>query len=161
VWLSVLLQIDFPNPPLPRSNFSLNIFITIGRAPEDNYLSRMSGTQVQQNFANTGPSPLLNETDSRTSPDAAAVGFMKRVDRMIGNDMENIFLGLILMWACLFLKTDSNQLAVNAIGFTVSRILHTLFFAVGVSIPRTLAFSAGWYFTFSMMFALIRTSNGV
>jgi glutathione S-transferase len=50
-------------------------------------------------------------------------------ERIVRNDMENIFMGLIVTWGSLFSAANALAHSVCVVIFTVSRILHTLSYA--------------------------------
>ncbi|CAK4067025.1 unnamed protein product [Aphanomyces euteiches] len=66
-----------------------------------------------------------------------------RWNRIVGNDMENIPLGIILAWVSIMAGGNTSATSVLFILFTVCRVVHTVAFANGVFLPRTLAWQIG------------------
>lgn len=52
-----------------------------------------------------------------------------RWQRIVHNDMENIFLGLIVAWGSLFSAASPGVHAVSVVIFTLARIFHTVTYA--------------------------------
>ena len=74
---------------------------------------------------------------------------VERAQRIVANDLENIPLGLVVIFASVFVlfvmqnKDETTHLfhCIFVIGFTVGRILHTVFFLLRNSFFRTISFA--------------------
>ncbi|KAG9398225.1 hypothetical protein AC1031_014828 [Aphanomyces cochlioides] len=66
-----------------------------------------------------------------------------RWTHIVGNDMENIPLGIILAWVSIVAGGNSTATSVLFLLFTVCLLVHTVAFVHGVFLPRTLAWQVG------------------
>mmetsp|Transcript_42682 Transcript_42682/g.49048 ORF Transcript_42682/g.49048 Transcript_42682/m.49048 type:complete len:154 (-) Transcript_42682:1366-1827(-) len=108
------------------------------RPPEDSSLS-MSKGQVQNYGADTtGVSEEARELDLRWQ-------------RIVGNDLENLPLGVIIAWATTFTNPNPTVQAVNIIAWTVFRFLHTITYAKKVQPWRAIAYTLGQVCVISML----------
>jgi uncharacterized MAPEG superfamily protein len=111
-------------------------------------------------FANFGLGGAKNEAGARApedfyqkkadeaSPEAKST--QDRAQRIVNNDLENIPYTMVLAWASVFCiyfgenpdKRDSNALTqiVLYTAFVTSRIGHTVFYAKGAAIARSVSF---------------------
>jgi glutathione S-transferase len=78
-----------------------------------------------------------------------------RWQRIVHNDMENIFMGLIVAWGSLFSAANASVHCVCVVIFTVSRILHTLSYAYELQPHRGIA----WFV--AVIAVLVIAVNGV
>ncbi|CAK4067027.1 unnamed protein product [Aphanomyces euteiches] len=101
------------------------------RAPEDvAYVNRKQTPEEQALFI---PPEALE----------AAKEVENRWNRIVGNDLENIPIGIVVAWVSIAAGGNSTATSALFILFTVCRIVHTLAFANGVFLPRTLAWTVG------------------
>lgn len=68
----------------------------------------------------------------------AALQTADRWNRIVANDVENILVGVLVMWATLLSAYDSFVHVVLMLAFTVSRCSHTVCFAYGLQPHRSL-----------------------
>jgi len=113
------------------------------KAPEDN------GT----GFSNIVGAATGNETTTENK----LVETAKRWERIVGNDVENIPIALVIMWSCASIVTTDETLPflIYAIMFTVARVLHTFCYAYGIQPFRTLCFAIGFIMVFCMAFTTL------
>jgi len=96
----------------------------------------------------------IKETDA---PGSKAVEASKRWERILGNDLENIPIALVIMWACASIVTADETLPfmIYAITYTVARIAHTFCYAFGIQPFRSLCFAVGFIMVFCMAFTTV------
>ena len=85
----------------------------------------------------------------------------QRWGRILGNDLENIPIGLIVMWAAASIITTKpyeQPFLGYAIAFCVARILHTLAYAFGQQPFRTIAFLIGVIAVIGMLVLTIQVA---
>lgn len=70
----------------------------------------------------------------------------ERWQRMVNNDMENIPLGLIVLWACVICRANSIVTSICALGFLFARILHSICYAKHWQPWRTVTYVIGELF---------------
>ncbi|KAF0696892.1 Aste57867_12391 [Aphanomyces stellatus] len=70
---------------------------------------------------------------------AAKVNEM-RWNRIVGNDIENIPIGLIMSWACVVCRADPATTKAAVVVFTSARVFHSIFYAIALSRPRGFAY---------------------
>ncbi|KAG9398227.1 hypothetical protein AC1031_014830 [Aphanomyces cochlioides] len=110
----------------------VNIVVTLGiqagtrfktgsRPPED--LAHVQAKSQDQAFTTT-PEELEAAKENET-----------RWTRIVGDDMENIPLGIILAWVSIVAKGNSTATSVLFLLFTVCRLVHTVAFVHGVFLP--------------------------
>lgn len=78
-----------------------------------------------------------------------------RWQRIVHNDMENIFMGLIVTWGSLFSAANASVHCASFVVFTLSRIMHTLAYAYELQPHRGIA----WFVAVIAM--LVIAVNGV
>eukprot|EP00996_Jenningsia_fusiforme_P004817 NODE_5686_length_649_cov_23.811667_g5299_i0.p1 GENE.NODE_5686_length_649_cov_23.811667_g5299_i0~~NODE_5686_length_649_cov_23.811667_g5299_i0.p1 ORF type:complete len:157 (+),score=32.40 NODE_5686_length_649_cov_23.811667_g5299_i0:70-540(+) len=81
-----------------------------------------------------------------------------RWTRIVSNDLENIPLGLIIMWATMLTAKNSNVQIVLAGLFAISRFLHTISYAKSLQPHRALAWLGG---TIAILGMLVNGLAGV
>mmetsp|Transcript_21195 Transcript_21195/g.23993 ORF Transcript_21195/g.23993 Transcript_21195/m.23993 type:complete len:169 (+) Transcript_21195:206-712(+) len=103
------------------------------RPPEDSALPFAKG--IPQHFG-------LNPSTKDNPKIKAAIQADVRWQRIVGNDVENLPIGLLIMWVTLLTPSTSNCCChgLLAIGWTASRIMHTFFYASRIGLPRGLAY---------------------
>lgn len=75
----------------------------------------------------------------------AAEENLDRWQRVSMNDIENVFLGLIVMWATAFLRSNGIAFVVCSAIFCLARILHTLLYVAKISYGRSIAWLFGHF----------------
>jgi uncharacterized MAPEG superfamily protein len=108
-----------------------------GKGPED------GGT----GFSSMGPA----------TGDVAKLAASRRWDRILGNDLENIPVALIILWSCALVNAESTAFMVLACLFCVSRCLHTLMYMFGKQPFRSLTFAMGVVGTLGMAILTVAT----
>ncbi|CAK4083487.1 unnamed protein product [Aphanomyces euteiches] len=98
------------------------------RAPEDT-------PDQKQNFG-----LVVDNLEEQTK---AALVEEKRWARIVGNDLENIPFGLIIVWASILCGGKSGINGICIIVFTVARLAHTIFFVWAWSKARSVAYLVG------------------
>mmetsp|Transcript_19750 Transcript_19750/g.22409 ORF Transcript_19750/g.22409 Transcript_19750/m.22409 type:complete len:152 (-) Transcript_19750:206-661(-) len=66
-----------------------------------------------------------------------------RWQRIVQNDVENLPLGLVVMWGTLGYADDADAHIALALIWTVMRILHTVFYAIKIPFPRSIVYILG------------------
>jgi len=129
------------------------VFTKLG-LPEQTYgISAAAADSSSPSKTDGEKSPLTSS--SRKSSDAAAARAMYRARRVVGNDVENIPLSLLVMWtAALVASTTENAAAVSELivlakVFWVARVAHSIIYYMQIPVLRTLAFMVGTYATFN------------
>ena len=89
--------------------------------------------------------------------DKAKIEASARWDRILGNDLENIPVGLIIMWTCALLNPDSTAFMTLAIMFCAGRCLHTLMYMFEKQPFRSLSFAVATIGTLGMAILSIST----
>jgi glutathione S-transferase len=74
-----------------------------------------------------------------------------RWQRIVHNDIENVFLGLILAWCSLLSIYSSQVHIVSVVVFTLARIMHTLSYAYSLQPHRAI----GWFVAVLAMLAMV------
>ncbi|RQM23696.1 hypothetical protein B5M09_003081 [Aphanomyces astaci] len=105
------------------------------RAPEDT-------PDQKQNFGLVVDS-VEDGQQSKEATQQAALLDERRWSRITANDLENIPLGLIVVWASILSGGDTDINGISIIVFTGVRILHTVFYALAWSKPRSVAYMVG------------------
>lgn len=99
---------------------------------------------------NQESSPLLGST---TKPEGATAtryqDWSRRMNRVVGNDLENIPIALTALWLAAF-TTLSNAATINELTmllklFAAARIAHSVTYMFGISGVRSVAYFAGLY----------------
>ena len=62
---------------------------------------------------------------------------------MSQNDIENVFLGLIVIWATAFLPSNGVAFVVCTAIFCLARLLHTILYVLKISYGRSVAWLVG------------------
>eukprot|EP00008_Paramoeba_atlantica_P014955 CAMPEP_0201481944 /NCGR_PEP_ID=MMETSP0151_2-20130828/6196_1 /ASSEMBLY_ACC=CAM_ASM_000257 /TAXON_ID=200890 /ORGANISM="Paramoeba atlantica, Strain 621/1 / CCAP 1560/9" /LENGTH=153 /DNA_ID=CAMNT_0047864367 /DNA_START=63 /DNA_END=524 /DNA_ORIENTATION=+ len=88
------------------------------RAPEDGVLGKRQQFDVQ----------VSSETKNK----------LTRWHRIVGNDLENIPVGLIVIWSTLLVGLPRNFYTRAVVVFTVGRFLHTITYAKGLMPHRAI-----------------------
>jgi uncharacterized MAPEG superfamily protein len=117
---------------------------TGGKGPED------GGT----GFSSMGPAA---GGETMSTEDAAKLAASRRWDRILGNDLENIPVALIILWSCALVSAESTAFMVLACLFCVSRCLHTLMYMFGKQPFRSLTFAMGVVGTLGMAILTVAT----
>ncbi|RHY24221.1 hypothetical protein DYB32_008932 [Aphanomyces invadans] len=105
------------------------------RAPEDT-------PDQKQNFGLVVDA-VEDGQGSKQQNHQAALLVEKRWSRIVANDLENIPLGLIVVWASILSGGDTNVNGISIIVFAAVRVLHTIFYAMAWSKPRSIAYLVG------------------
>lgn len=124
------------------------------RAPEDWYQEQGTDTEeykakqaVSCVRAPAGPARGHSDPDARASSRRQAIEAKKyRQERMGVNDFENVYPGLFALWGsylCLAFGGDATTHAIIGIVFGAARVSHTICYACGLSVPRTLSYVVG------------------
>ena len=122
--------------------FVTNMYMTMPRgkarqnAPEDSALWKMLGVSAQS----FGTEPAGTKSDAK---DAKLKMDVKRAERMIQNDLENCYMGLIAIWMAGFCCSDADAVRTYATAYVALRYAFTVIFAFGVPLLRSVAFMAG------------------
>lgn len=117
-----------------------------GRPPEDMKLFPKSGVQ---NFS--GDAKVFKSTKKET----LAKANLTRALRIVANDLENIPIGLIVMWGSLLCCYSVNAHMVCAAAFMVGRVGHTISYELELQPHRAMC----WFVAMSASFLL--AVNGV
>merc|ERR1712083_10318 len=64
----------------------------------------------------------------------------ERWRRIVMNDLENIPLGLIILWASPICNTNTAVTAICSVMFMMARVAHTLLYAYSIQPFRSIAF---------------------
>eukprot|EP01083_Nonionella_stella_P318808 1167222_1 len=70
--------------------------------------------------------PSITESKEPLTGDKSGFSEEKRWQRIVLNDLENVPIGIVMMWLSLFVSGNPTVTAVCAIGLTLGRCLHTL-----------------------------------
>ncbi|RHY00658.1 hypothetical protein DYB25_000928 [Aphanomyces astaci] len=105
------------------------------RAPEDT-------PDQKQNFGLVVDA-VEDGQQSKEATQQAALVDERRWSRITANDLENIPLGLIVVWASILSGGDTDINGISIIVFAGVRILHTVFYALAWSKPRSVAYMVG------------------
>eukprot|EP01130_Rhizamoeba_saxonica_P003226 TRINITY_DN137_c0_g1_i1.p1 TRINITY_DN137_c0_g1~~TRINITY_DN137_c0_g1_i1.p1 ORF type:complete len:156 (-),score=26.20 TRINITY_DN137_c0_g1_i1:102-569(-) len=123
----VTVKMIFTNMGLGNARIKANT-----RAPED--ATMVGGTQ------DWGESQQKRD-------DSVEFAILKRWERIINNDVENIPMQVMLFWAIYFVLVEANASTDIAIysfwAFVTSRILFSIFYTFQVQPFRTIAFATG------------------
>jgi len=79
----------------------------------------------------------------------------ERWRRIVNNDMENIPLGLIILWAQVIVNANSATTSVVTILFTAARITHTVCYYYSIQPYRSVAFFVGLLAVFTAAFNML------
>ena len=118
--------------------------------PEDSWLWKLLGMFPSDQTHGVTTTNKINGdiTDDDKEKKARALA---RSDRVIGNDLENIPIGIVLMWVAAIVLGDndddsnkSDGLATWAIIFTASRVVYSFTYLLGITVVRSLAFVPGF-----------------
>lgn len=103
-----------------------------------------AGTRPAEDFYQQTPDPKDEEK---------AEARLKRSQGIVNNDLENIPVGLVITWASLFaiwFGTDNDVRERQALAhvilfslFVLARALHTVFYTLALSFPRTTVWTLG------------------
>jgi uncharacterized membrane protein YecN with MAPEG domain len=116
------------------------------RAPED-----IAPSVIQTNQPQTfGLTPADPQSEEYKQAKAEEI----RWQRILGNDMECIPFGVIMAWVSLWMGNPMITSITFGI-FTAARITHTVAFAKGIFIPRTLAWQL------SIVCTIVMAINGL
>ena len=85
------------------------------RAPEDGFQPSVIKEEAKQ--------PLTASSDGNTKFEFSAE---KRWQRIVMNDLENVQMGVIMIWISFFVAGDYTVTSIFAIAFTLARCGHTL-----------------------------------
>eukprot|EP00485_Elphidium_margaritaceum_P005099 CAMPEP_0202696026 /NCGR_PEP_ID=MMETSP1385-20130828/9415_1 /ASSEMBLY_ACC=CAM_ASM_000861 /TAXON_ID=933848 /ORGANISM="Elphidium margaritaceum" /LENGTH=160 /DNA_ID=CAMNT_0049352121 /DNA_START=60 /DNA_END=542 /DNA_ORIENTATION=- len=90
------------------------------RAPEDGF--QPSALKKEANEA------LLSGADAEQKTESEKFEFSveKRWQRIVMNDLENVLIGIVMIWISFFVSDDYLVTAICAILFTLARVLHTV-----------------------------------
>ncbi|KAF0691084.1 Aste57867_17622 [Aphanomyces stellatus] len=114
-------------------------FKTATRAPEDMAFAQRNPQQTA----------FVAETSPAKIEEAKATEL--RWSRIVGNDLENIPFGVILAWVSIIAGGNGTATSVCFVVFTIARIVHSVAFAHGVFLPRTIAFQIGVLSTLALV----------
>jgi uncharacterized membrane protein YecN with MAPEG domain len=119
---------------------------------------KMSANSIVQGRARTVAKVFVNPEDALMfggTPAMVEVEAVARGGRVWHNDLENIpiFLILALVYAIAGLSTFA--FVIYCVGFTIARILHTIFYFNGVQPWRTIAYTAGALISVALMIHLL------
>eukprot|EP01083_Nonionella_stella_P024425 67433_1 len=103
------------------------------RAPEDGF----------QPPAVTKEAKPLKQDDNATGNDKNQFTEEQRWQRIVLNDLENVPIGIVMMWLSFFAYGDNTVTSVCAIAFTVGRCLHTLCYVYKLMPWRSIAWLIG------------------
>ena len=116
--------------------------------PEDSWLWKLLG--LFPGDQTHGVSNNSSKADNDDNDKEAKARALARADRVIGNDLENIPIGIVLMWVAAVVLGDnddnsnkSDGLATWAIIFTASRVVHSFTYLLGITVVRSVAFVPG------------------
>merc|ERR1719220_598135 len=79
----------------------------------------------------------------------------ERWRRIVNNDMENIPMALIILWAQTIVGANAITTSVCALLFTVARIVHTFCYYYSVQPARSIAFFIGLLSVFCAAFNML------
>jgi len=79
----------------------------------------------------------------------------ERWRRIVNNDMENIPIGLIILWAQVIVNANHATTSVVAVLFTVARICHTVCYYYSFQPYRSIAFFVGLLAIFTAAFNML------
>eukprot|EP01083_Nonionella_stella_P187321 688011_1 len=103
------------------------------RAPEDGF----------QPPAVTKEAKPLKQDDNATGNDKNQFTEEQRWQRIVLNDLENVPIGVVMMWVSLFVSGHPAVTAVGAIGLTLGRCSHTLCYVYKLMPWRSVAWLIG------------------
>jgi len=83
---------------------------------------------------------------------------LSRAERIVGNDLENIPLGLILIWAALICNDSEELFQGTTIAFVLGRVGHSISYGCALSYLRTTFYVIGLIATFINCGILIQAS---
>merc|ERR1719295_2059612 len=125
------------------------------RPPED----------MEELFNQQQPSEVSGLKDSEAQKPARKNKFWKNKEakfdsnerwrRIVNNDMENIPLGLIILWAQVIVNANSATTSVVTILFTAARITHTVCYYYSIQPYRSIAFFVGLLSIFCAAFNML------
>ncbi|GAB5035377.1 membrane associated eicosanoid glutathione metabolism-like domain protein [Nannochloropsis oceanica] len=107
------------------------------RPPEDVCFMPQAGTQSFDGTAKTA------EKGNEDKGLKKAKEIEQRWTRIVANDLENIPLGLIIAWGALQSPLSASAHIVLVFSFAVSRVLHTVTYAMGKQPHRAITFFGG------------------
>lgn len=113
------------------------------RAPEDHKAIHML----------TGSGDSSPELDAKTKEKLERD--IERYKRIIMNDLENIPIGLIALWAAGMATPNSKEVAFWASVFTGCRVAHSICYANGVLFPRAAMHWTGFGCTLRVVFLAV------
>ncbi|ETV94529.1 hypothetical protein H310_11829 [Aphanomyces invadans] len=90
--------------------------------------------------ATTAPNKELFIPETSEDKLEAAKAREHRWNRIVGNDLENLPLGIMMAWVAIVAGGNGTVTSIAIILFTVSRIAHSIAFANAMFLPRTISF---------------------
>ncbi|RHY29155.1 hypothetical protein DYB32_005383 [Aphanomyces invadans] len=93
--------------------------------------------------ATTAPNKELFIPETSEDKLEAAKAREHRWNRIVGNDLENLPLGIMMAWVAIVAGGNGTVTSIAIILFTVSRIAHSIAFANAMFLPRTISFQVG------------------
>lgn len=140
--------------------FLTNMIVLLPKArasaipPEDSPLwSALS--MPRQNFGVTGPGA---KSDVKNAKRTMA---LRRSQRVIDNDLENVYMGLLAMWLAALCSTDSESVRLWATGFVACRCAHSIVYLLAIPVLRTVAFLAGTACTANLLLVSLSAVGGL
>jgi uncharacterized MAPEG superfamily protein len=116
----------------------------------------LGGTKA--NAGGRAPEDTYQKKTEEISPEALAT--LDRSQRIVNNDLENIPYTMVLAWGaifCIFFGGDADfrdsQAAAHIALFTIfvaARVAHSVCYALGLSIPRSVVWATGFLCSFGI-----------
>eukprot|EP01084_Bolivina_argentea_P126791 224412_1 len=105
------------------------------RAPEDGFQPPVIADESKQ--------PLNSGNDDDSGSKKVIFTEEQRWQRIVLNDLENVQMGIIMMWISLFVSGDNMVTAICALIFTLGRCIHTLCYVYKLMPWRAIAWLLG------------------
>lgn len=122
--------------------------------PEDSPLySALS--MPRQNFGVTGPGA---KSDVKNAKRTMA---LRRSERVIQNDLENVYMGLLAIWLAALCSTDADSVRLWATAFVACRYAHSVTYLLAVPLLRSLVFLAGAACTANLLLMSLAAVGGL
>jgi uncharacterized MAPEG superfamily protein len=123
-----------------------------GNPPEDSWIYKGALGVPEQSFGSAKKDNKVSDIKHRVS--------IRRAERIIANDQENIPIGMMLFWIAAMSSTENAKEAAFLMKiFVGARFLHTGLYLGGVTGLRTLAFATGMSCIVRAMWLIATTDN--
>eukprot|EP01084_Bolivina_argentea_P055122 101074_1 len=115
-------------------------------AIQDEELQRLTSSEDDEDDDNNGNTRLQMQSTLKVKRRFTK---KQRWKRIAMNDLENIPLGLIILWVNIICNSNPYVTATCSVIFTVSRLFHTILYAYSIQPFRSIAFTIGSFAIFA------------